>query len=106
MDCLGRTRRCLQKDLDYLKAKDSDLKKIVDAKKKTTETEARNIENDQPEHLEEEKEDLHRNSDEKEAELLSSDMRREILREQWEKEEEEIRKKTDVHYQDILFGGM
>lgn len=40
------------------------------------------------------------------SELLSTDMRRELLRKQWEKEEEEIKNKTNVHYQDILFNGM
>lgn len=40
------------------------------------------------------------------SELLSSDMRRELLRKQWEMEEEELRNKTNVHYQDILFNGI
>jgi hypothetical protein len=40
-----------------------------------------------------------------ENELLSSDMRREMLRRQWEKEEEELRNKSNIHYQDILFNG-
>ena len=36
-------------------------------------------------------------------ELLSEDGRREILRQKWEKEEEENMKKTDIHYNDVLF---
>jgi hypothetical protein len=40
---------------------------------------------------------------EKFPELLSEDGRREILRQKWEKEEEENMKKTDIHYNDVLF---
>lgn len=40
-----------------------------------------------------------------ENELLSSDMRRELLRKEWEKEEEALRDKSNIHYQDILFNG-
>merc|ERR1719322_161128 len=35
--------------------------------------------------------------------LLSEDMRRELLRQKWEKEEEENLKKTKLHYKDVLF---
>ena len=39
--------------------------------------------------------------------LLSEDMRRELMRQQWEKEEEEAMNKPvgPVHYQDIRFDG-
>lgn len=40
-----------------------------------------------------------------ENEMISGDMRREILRKQWEMEEEELRNKTDIHYQNVLFNG-
>jgi hypothetical protein len=38
-------------------------------------------------------------------ELMSGDMRRELLRQKWEQQEEQLRNKTDVHYQDVLFDG-
>lgn len=40
------------------------------------------------------------------SELLSNDMRRELMRKQWEKEEDELRNKTNIHYQDVLFNGI
>ena len=36
--------------------------------------------------------------------LLSEDGRRELIRQKWEKEEEENLKKSDLHYGDVLFG--
>jgi hypothetical protein len=38
-------------------------------------------------------------------ELMSGDMRRELLRQKWEQQEEQLRNKTDIHYQDVLFDG-
>ena len=35
--------------------------------------------------------------------LLSEDGRRELLRQKWEKEEEENMKKSKLHYNDVLF---
>ena len=35
--------------------------------------------------------------------LLSEDGRRELLRQKWEKEEEENMKKSELHYNDVLF---
>lgn len=99
MDCLGRTRTCLRKDLSYLKSKDKDLKLIVDEKKrsgKRSPSPPPRTPTPPPESLGELTED---------NELLSSDMRREMLRRQWEKEEEELRDKSNIHYQDILFNG-
>jgi hypothetical protein len=40
-----------------------------------------------------------------ELELMSGDMRRELLRQKWEQQEEQLRNKTDIHYQDVLFNG-
>ncbi|KRT80803.1 hypothetical protein AMK59_5737, partial [Oryctes borbonicus] len=94
VDCLGRTRKCMKKDLPYLKERDSDLKSKV-----------RNNDNEEDVQQKEDKpsssmkpEDFDENS-----ELLSNDMRTELLRRKWEQEEDELRKKTDIHYQDILF---
>jgi hypothetical protein len=44
-------------------------------------------------------------SGEGEPELMSSDMKRELLRQKWEQQEEQLRNKTDIHYQDVLFDG-
>ena len=100
VDCLGRTRTCLRKDLPLIKEKDSDLKSIVEARRKELgddkQCDERSIN---------EAENRDTETDEN-SELLSSDMRRELLRQKWEKEEEEIRNKTDVHYQDVLFDGL
>ena len=38
-----------------------------------------------------------------EKSLLSEDMRRDLLRQKWEQEEEENLKKTNLHYKDILY---
>ncbi|XP_063797312.1 coiled-coil domain-containing protein 174 [Pseudophryne corroboree] len=71
VDSLGRSRRCMKKDLPGLLKMDKDLQgKRPAAQEKT---------------------------------LLSEDMRREMQREQWEKEEEEAMKRPvgPMHYEDI-----
>ncbi|PSN56568.1 Coiled-coil domain-containing protein 174 [Blattella germanica] len=83
-DCLGRTRRCLRKDLVHIKEKDAELFKSLgggDVEEKEAEAETAA------------------------PELQSGDMRREALRQKWEQQEEELRKKSDIHYQDVLFDG-
>ncbi|XP_072136765.1 coiled-coil domain-containing protein 174 [Mobula birostris] len=71
VDSLGRSRRCMKKDLSGLLAMDRDLRESrQEADKKT---------------------------------LLSEDMKRELQRQQWEKEEEEALSRPigPVHYEDI-----
>lgn len=97
VDCLGRTRTCLRKDLEYLKSKDAELRSSIDLKERGGQIVQ---EKEEEEHTDEPKDVLS-----EENELLSADMRREILRRQWEKEEEALRDKKDIHYQDILFNG-
>ena len=75
-DSLGRTRTCMKKDLKSLKRQDQDLQKDMGP--------ASTSHSDQPD-------------------LMSEDMRREMLREKWEKEEEENLKKRNLHYNDVLF---
>lgn len=96
----------MQKDLDYLKSKDNELRKTVEAKKRNAEkdTNSNDQHDDKISNSDEVKENTNKSED-IEAELLSSDMRRQQLREQWEKEEDRLRQKSDVHYQDVLFGG-
>ena len=36
-------------------------------------------------------------------EMMSEDMRRDLLRQKWEQEEEENLKKTKLHYRDVLY---
>ena len=36
-------------------------------------------------------------------EMMSEDMRRDLLRQKWEEEEEENLKKTKLHYRDVLY---
>lgn len=100
VDCLGRTRTCLRKDLEYLKSKDSDLRSSIDVKDdETVDTNETKV-CDTPNKDEEVNDGLTEKN-----ELLSSDMRRECLRQQWEKEEEVLMNKSNIHYQDVLFSG-
>ncbi|XP_067907540.1 coiled-coil domain-containing protein 174 [Heterodontus francisci] len=71
VDSLGRSRRCMKKDLSGLLAMDKDLKGSRQEVEKKT--------------------------------LLSEDMRRELQRQQWEKEEEEALSRPigPMHYEDI-----
>uniref|UniRef100_UPI00398E7E32 coiled-coil domain-containing protein 174 n=1 Tax=Pristiophorus japonicus TaxID=55135 RepID=UPI00398E7E32 len=71
VDSLGRSRRCMKKDLSGLVAMDKDLKGSRQEVEKKT--------------------------------LLSEDMRRELQRQQWEKEEEEALSRPigPLHYEDI-----
>nr|XP_022908615.1 coiled-coil domain-containing protein 174 [Onthophagus taurus] len=96
-DCLGRTRKCLRKDLEHIKEKDVELKKTIKKKQEKSDDKIDEIEKN-----EEKIKDNDIKFDEN-SELLSNDMRTELLRQKWEKEEEELTKKSDVHYQDILF---
>lgn len=107
-DCLGRTRTCLRKDLEYLKSKDAELRSSIDLKERGGQI----LPEEEQEALEEKaKRESDKNNEKQEDdlseqnELLSADMRREILRRQWEKEEDALRNKKDIHYQDILFNG-
>lgn len=92
VDCLGRTRRCLRKDLAYVKERDVNLFESLggfDDKTKATDDGNRQTVI----------------SGEAEPELMSGDMRRELLRQKWEQQEEQLQNKTDIHYQDVLFDG-
>lgn len=99
VDCLGRTRTCLRKDLEHIKANDAELKQSRDKRKEHDEEPQKDVPKEEKEKTKE------KQLNDEESELLSADMRREQLRKQWEKEEEELRDKTNIHYQDILFNG-
>ncbi|KAF2885118.1 hypothetical protein ILUMI_21052 [Ignelater luminosus] len=97
-DCLGRTRKCMRKDLEFLKSKDADLRETLDKTENKDDSPEKEISVKNTENQEKLESEFN-----EESELLSNDMRRELLRQQWEKEEEELKKKNDIHYQDILF---
>ncbi|XP_069563807.1 coiled-coil domain-containing protein 174 [Brachyistius frenatus] len=71
VDALGRSRRCMKKDLPEFKKLDQDFKR--------------------------------KGSASSEKGLLSEDMRRELQRQEWEREEEEAMKRPvgPIHYEDI-----
>ena len=95
-DCLGRTRRCLRKDLPSVRDRDKDLARSLGHEQDCN----------QPSISSTTKEEVGGDpGDPRRRELLSSDMRREQLREKWEAEEEALRQKDNIHYQDILFDG-
>ncbi|XP_071955196.1 coiled-coil domain-containing protein 174-like [Antedon mediterranea] len=77
VDSLGRSRRCMRKDLPELMAMDKELV--------GPQTEP--------------------NEDDENPDLMSSDMYREMLRKKWEKEEEEAlnRPSGPVHYQNVRY---
>ncbi|GLV41319.1 uncharacterized protein CBL_04843 [Carabus blaptoides fortunei] len=106
-DCLGRTRKCLRKDLEYLKEKDFELSKTLDSDGSKIDKEAPTWVIDTQGTKCTEKISENQNEPDvsvtENSELLSSDMRRELMRQEWEKKEQELLNKTDVHYQDVLF---
>lgn len=84
-DCLGRTRRCLKCDLDFVKEKDEQLAKslgfFVDEKGGGESVAQKTLVPDP----------------------TSNDLRLEQLRQKWEQQEELLKDKKDIHYQDVLF---
>lgn len=93
VDCLGRSRKCLREDLPFLKEKDAVLAREVGQgreEKFDAGTECEIVE------------ESGSNSVSFEFPFNSNDTR-ELMRQKWEKEELELRKKTDIHYQDVLF---
>ncbi|XP_046399605.1 coiled-coil domain-containing protein 174 [Ischnura elegans] len=103
-DCLGRTRRCLRKDLPFVKMKDTKLADSLGMGKPPEEIKAHapvkqvtsepSTSSEGREEVEPVRENL---------ELMSEDMRKQELRQKWEQQEAELREKSDVHYQDVLF---
>lgn len=104
VDFLGRTRKCLRKDLEYMKQKDRELSSSVESKRKTSENSQTFVKNS-GDGENDNKVDNPEITLSSENELLSSDMRRELLRREWEQQEDDLLKKKNVHYQDVLFNG-
>lgn len=84
VDTLGRSRTCLRKDLQYYKGLNEDLQPR----------------DNPPEPLK----PVNFVKQSEEMELF--DKKREELRQKWEEEEKILSTKRDIHYQDVLFGGM
>lgn len=99
MDCLGRTRKCMRKDLEFLMSKDEELRKAAGDREGVRDKDEVKKQEKLAE-TENEKTEFTENS-----EMLSADMRSQLIRRKWEKQEEELRQKSDIHYQDILFDG-
>lgn len=83
-DTLGRSKRCLRRDLPEIKAKDVKLAAELKPASPPPATPAAPAT----------------------AELLSWDMQRELMRQKWEEQETLLLGKKNVHYQDVLFDGM
>lgn len=97
-DCLGRTRRCLKTDLSVLQRQNHKLADSLGmgppsrspSRSRSNSPEVRKPRPPTPP---------------LEQQLVSGDMQREAMREKWEKQEMDMRKKEDIHYQDILYDG-
>jgi len=88
-DSLGRTRTCMRKDLKRLQSKNTNTEKRRDRSSSSS--------------SEDEDEAKHKDDKKDEPDLLSEDMRRQILREKWEKEEMENLEKDSLHYSDVRY---
>ncbi|XP_054271334.1 coiled-coil domain-containing protein 174 [Macrosteles quadrilineatus] len=82
VDTLGRSRRCLRKDLPQMKAKDAKLAATIRPPSPPPDTTPAPTPT---------------------PELLSWDMQREMMRLKWEEQEAQLLGKKDIHYQDVLF---
>jgi len=87
-DSLGRTRTCMRKDLKKLQQKDR--KKEPRERKESSSSEDSDRNDD-------------RDKSNDEPDMLSEDMRREMIRQKWEKEEMENLTKDSLHYTDVRF---
>ncbi|XP_059090907.1 coiled-coil domain-containing protein 174-like [Tigriopus californicus] len=91
-DTLGRTRSCLKSQLAELQAQDREWGSAQQSGSATPTVISTSQSKASLAFL-----------GAKAPDLLSEDMRRELLRQKWEKEEEENLQKRNVHYQDVLF---
>lgn len=85
-DRFGRTRTCLRKDLESMRAS-SDVSVAEDGDEET------------------ERRDGYSSEGEGEGQAAPVDARKEEQRKLWEEEEVELTNKKNVHYQDVLFSG-
>ena len=79
-DALGRTRNCMKKDLPALQRQDKDMVR-----------------------QEEEEQETGEGLRKEEPDMLSADMRMDLLRQKWEQQEMENLTKESLHYSDVRF---
>ena len=79
-DALGRTRRCMKKDLAALQRQDRDMVREEEEEQETGE----GLRKEEPD-------------------LLSADMRMDMLRQKWEQQELENLTKESLHYSDVRY---
>ncbi|XP_059480919.1 coiled-coil domain-containing protein 174 [Neocloeon triangulifer] len=91
-DCLGRTRRCLRADLPDVQKQNNKLADSLGMRETRSRSKSKSPER-KPRPP----------TPPLEEQLVSGDLQREALREKWEKEQANLLKKDDVHYQDILY---
>ncbi|XP_059619935.1 coiled-coil domain-containing protein 174 [Phlebotomus argentipes] len=104
-DCLGRTRKCLRKDLEFFKKKDSSLAENLQDRLANREEPKWIIDRrgEQEGKLLEEEAEKEEDEDEEEDDLLKTGRKLQQMREEWERKESENVRKEFVHYQDVLF---
>ncbi|XP_048517485.1 coiled-coil domain-containing protein 174 isoform X1 [Dendroctonus ponderosae] len=105
-DSLGRSRKCLRRDLAEFKSRDADLREIAEKRQQiapSRDEEKRDELETASNNERQDKEVCEKDPIDEESEMISGDMRRHMLRQQWEKEEEALRDKSDIHYQNVLF---
>lgn len=105
-DCLGRTRKCLKKDLPSFQRRDQDLSRVVEARnqeqteillqQRREEVDERPATEDNSEEIEK---ILHIPQPDDIGERFTEQ------RQQWERQEVKNMQKEFVHYQDVLFDG-
>ena len=91
-DSLGRTRTCMRKDLQRLQQKER--------RKEPRERRSRSSSSEDSDRDHDRRED---GAGGDEPDMLSEDMRRDLIRQKWEKEEMENLTKDSLHYTDVRF---
>lgn len=117
-DCLGRTRKCLKKDLEFFKKRDSELAKVATERQRENERDDELIGPPVPSSMSQTwyvdtkgvdgitSKDLPLNKPENmenddNFSMISSKF--EEMRSQWEEKERENMNRDQIHYQDVLF---
>lgn len=98
-DCLGRTRKCLKKDLEFFRKKDSELAREPEVLEEGERERSRTPEL-QPKPKATGLSYLHPNPN-----FLPpvGESKLETMRQNWEKKEMENEERDEIHYQDVLF---
>lgn len=105
-DCLGRTRKCLKKDLESFQQRDEELQKVVEARNK----EQSDLMAAAGPSVEEKSPEVEITEEEKKVQRIleqTEDVGERFMeqREKWDQQQTENLQKDFVHYQDVLFDG-